>query len=148
MHLSISLFSSSVFNRNGIFSSDLVDAMEECVNSGANVINMSLGGPGRSFIEEREIQNLARRGVLFIAASGNSGDDGNPKEYPAGYASVMSVGAANDDKKVAGFSTWNDEVSLAAPGVDVASLGSSSDRCVLFQSCSCVLLFISKFWFI
>ena len=117
-----------VFNSAGIFTSDLVDAMEECVNSGAKVINMSLGGPGRSWLEERQIKSLYDRGVLLVAASGNSGDAGNPVEYPAAYSSVMSVGAADNNKKVAGFSTWNDQLSLAAPGVEVASLGKSSDR--------------------
>lgn len=63
-----------------------------------------------------------------MAASGNDANGGNLVEYPAGYPEVLSVGAVDRFNQVATFSTHNTAVDIAAPGVDVLSLGSSNDR--------------------
>jgi hypothetical protein len=47
--------------------------------------------------------------------------------FPAGYDHVMSVAAIDESSRVAGFSTRNDAVDIAAPGVDVLSLGTFGD---------------------
>ena len=48
-------------------------------------------------------------------------------EYPAGYDHVISVGAVDESSRVAEFSTHNAAVDVAAPGVDILSLGTSSN---------------------
>ena len=60
-----------------------------------------------------------------MAASGNNAYSGNDILYPAGYDHVMSVAAVDEFRRVARFSTHNDAVDIAAPGVNVLSLGSS-----------------------
>ena len=47
-------------------------------------------------------------------------------EYPAGYDHVISVGAVDESSRVAEFSSHNAAVDVAAPGVDILSLGASS----------------------
>jgi subtilisin family serine protease len=39
--------------------------------------------------------------------------------YPAGYDSVLSVGAIDENKNRASFSQYNNMVDFTAPGVDV-----------------------------
>ena len=60
-----------------------------------------------------------------MASSGNYANELNPVIYPAAYDHVISVAAVDESRRVAGFSTHNTAVDIAAPGVDVLSLGSS-----------------------
>jgi len=99
--------------------SDLIAAVRSCRGAGAQVINMSLGGPTPSSIEEQAFGDAYDAGVLSVAAAGNEGD--TSYSYPASYNSVISVGAINSKGAVASFSQKNDHVEFAAPGVDVLS---------------------------
>eukprot|EP00541_Cyclophora_tenuis_P014593 CAMPEP_0116563212 /NCGR_PEP_ID=MMETSP0397-20121206/12607_1 /TAXON_ID=216820 /ORGANISM="Cyclophora tenuis, Strain ECT3854" /LENGTH=344 /DNA_ID=CAMNT_0004089629 /DNA_START=163 /DNA_END=1194 /DNA_ORIENTATION=+ len=110
-----------VFGNSGTWAwaSSLIAACELCRDAGAKVINMSLGGGGRSTAEENEFQNLFNQGVLSIAAAGNSGN--SAFSYPASYPSVVSVAAIDVNENRAGFSQYNSQVDIAAPGVNVRS---------------------------
>lgn len=101
------------------YSSDLVYAANRCKAAGAKVISMSLGGSTSSTTENTAFQNLQNQGILSIAAAGNGGN--TTKSYPAGYASVVSVAAVDQNDVVASFSQQNNDVELAAPGVSVLS---------------------------
>ena len=109
-----------VFGKDGwAYSSTLASAANKCGAAGANVISMSLGGTTKSITEQRAFDSLLSKGVLPIAAAGN---DGNSKtSYPAGYASVMSVAAVDENKAWASFSQYNSDVEIAGPGVGVLS---------------------------
>ncbi|MES2318117.1 MAG: S8 family serine peptidase [Pseudomonadota bacterium] len=109
-----------VFNAAGwAYSSSLAAAANKCGAAGANVISMSLGGPTSNNTEKRAFDALAAKGVLSIAASGN--DANTAISYPAGYASVMSVGAVDENKAWASFSQYNSKVEIVGPGVAVLS---------------------------
>ena len=101
------------------FSSSLVTALDRCEQAGAKVVSMSLGGTVKSRTEETAFANANGRGVLSIAAAGNSGN--TQVSYPAGYASVMSVAAVDSNRAIATFSQQNADVEIAAPGVAVKS---------------------------
>lgn len=101
------------------YSSTLATAANKCGAAGANVISMSLGGSRMVKTEDRAFASLASKGVLSIAAAGNDGTTG--ASYPAGYASVMSVAALDENKQWATFSQYNSKVEIAAPGVNVLS---------------------------
>lgn len=109
-----------VFGADGwAYSSTLASAANKCGAANANVISMSLGGGRPSMTEQRAFNALEAKGVLNVAAAGN---DGNTAiSYPAGYASVMSVGALDENKAWASFSQYNAKVEIAAPGVNVLS---------------------------
>lgn len=101
------------------YSSTLASAANKCKAAGANVISMSLGGPTQNTTEKNTFAALETAGILSIAAAGN---DGNTRvSYPAGYASVVSVGAVDENKAWATFSQYNSKVELAGPGVGVLS---------------------------
>ncbi|WIT13223.1 S8 family serine peptidase [Paucibacter sediminis] len=109
-----------VFGADGwAYSSTLASAANKCGTAGANVISMSLGGSRLNKTEDKAFSTLASKGVLSIAAAGNDGT--TAKSYPAGYASVMSVAALDENKQWASFSQYNSKVEIAAPGVNVLS---------------------------
>jgi subtilisin family serine protease len=58
---------------------------------GPVVINMSLGGPGRSAMIEAAVDYAISKGVIVVASAGNSGYDG--MGYPGGLPQVISTGA-------------------------------------------------------
>ncbi|NHZ82991.1 S8 family serine peptidase [Massilia sp. CCM 8695] len=101
------------------YSSSLATAANKCGSAGANVISMSLGGARASKTEQRAFDALAAKGVLSIAAAGNDGN--TVVSYPAGYASVMMVGALDENKAWASFSQYNSKVEISGPGVGVLS---------------------------
>lgn len=97
----------------------IVYAIEE----GADVVNLSLGGPGSGCPPYYELaaEFAAERGVLLVAASGNLGAEGNPRIYPAGCDGYVAVGATDSSDEWAAFSGHHDYVDLAAPGVSILS---------------------------
>jgi serine protease len=94
-----------VFNDAGWgYSSDLAQAANLCAAAGANIISMSLGGGGANNTEENAFNDFTNNGGLVIAAAGNDGN--NVRSYPAGYASVMMIGAVDANNLVADFSQF------------------------------------------
>ncbi|KFC71968.1 S8 family serine peptidase [Massilia sp. LC238] len=109
-----------VFGANGwAYSSTLASAANKCGAAGANVISMSLGGGRKSTTEQKAFDSLYSKGVLSLAAAGNDGN--TVVSYPAGYSSVVMVGAVDENKQWATFSQYNSSVELAGPGVSVLS---------------------------
>jgi len=109
-----------VFNEAGWgYSSSLVSAVDTCVNNGANVVTMSLGGSASSTTEQNALTAHQNNGVLLIAAAGNDGD--NTHSYPASYDAVMSVAAIDNNKDHAAFSQYTNQVEIAGPGEAILS---------------------------
>jgi alpha-tubulin suppressor-like RCC1 family protein/subtilisin family serine protease len=117
-------------------SSDIAQAVYYAVDKGADVINMSFGGYGRSTVEEDALQVAFGHSVL-VASAGNDGNPNLPHQfgkdmYPAAYNWVLGVMAekpapsANGDY-LADFSNWDykpqdsHEYEVMAPGVDIYS---------------------------
>lgn len=94
-----------VFNAVGWgYSSDLAKAANLCGQAGASIISMSLGGGAANSTEENAFDAFTANGGLVIAAAGNDGN--NVRSYPAGYKSVMMVGAVDADNLIADFSQF------------------------------------------
>jgi serine protease len=102
-------------------SAGVLAAVAACVENGANIISISLGGGGYSQTENSTYEDVyLNNGVLIIAAAANGGNSG--MSYPASYPSVMSV-AAVDSRSYnrASFSQYNGQVEISGPGVKVES---------------------------
>ncbi len=94
-----------VFNEAGWgYSSDLAQAANLCAAAGANIITMSLGGGAANSTEENAFNNFTNNGGLVLAAAGNDGN--NTRSFPAGYPSVMMIGANDGDNNIADFSQF------------------------------------------
>lgn len=99
--------------------SEIARGIVAAAKAGKSVINLSVGGPGDDPDIDSAIVQAVRSGSLVVAASGNSGTQGNWLTYPAADPHVFTVAATTQDDQVAGFSTESPYVDIAAPGVNI-----------------------------
>jgi type VII secretion-associated serine protease mycosin len=114
----------------------LPKAIRYAADHGADVINMSLGGPGATMEERAAVAYAISKGVVVVASAGNDGDSKDPKKvdkdgvaqlsYPAGFPGVIGVAAVTRDGAPMKFSDRNSSVLVAAPGTGVFSTGSKT----------------------
>jgi serine protease len=98
-------------------SADIADAIRFAADNGAHVINLSLGGGMPSGVMARAVAHARRKGVVVVAAAGNSGT--GRVSYPAAYPGVIAVSATRYDDALAPYSSYGKQVALAAPGGDM-----------------------------
>ncbi|MCZ6634337.1 MAG: S8 family peptidase, partial [bacterium] len=98
---------------------DLAAAILYAVDNGAHIINMSWGGPERSFLITDALHFASENGLLLIAAAGNSGEVGIVS--PAARNITIAVGATDRNDRLASFSTIGASLDLTAPGVNILS---------------------------
>lgn len=85
----------------------------------ADIINLSLGGPGYSQFEADIYQQATDAGAIIIAAAGNDGVA--TRYYPAAYSSVTCVSAIDSQDQLANYSNFGDWVDLTAPGGNLST---------------------------
>jgi serine protease len=98
--------------------SDIAEAIIFAADNGANVINMSLGGGGESKLMQEAIDYAYRKGVVIVAAAGNS--NRNAAFYPARYPKVIAVSAISSTGEKAPYSNYGAGVDVSAPGGAIA----------------------------
>jgi subtilisin family serine protease len=115
-----------VLDANGRAPNSVIAAgIEWAIDSGAHVINLSLGSPTDSLAVREAVERAERHGVVVVAAAGNGNTTG--REYPAAYPSVVGVAASTTtDARWVGTlgatgSNHGPWVSVAAPGVSILS---------------------------
>ena len=115
--------------RESVIQRSLANGIKYAVTHGARVISMSIGYSAPSMTVRAELQDAYDHGVVVIASAGNSGGPSSsrggqaPESFPADYPGVISVSAVDANGAVAGFSSDNLSVKLAAPGVSVPAQG-------------------------
>ncbi len=102
------------------YASSTSAAIIYAVDNGAEVINASWGSPFYSSIIDDAVKYAVEHGVVFVAASGNSGTD--IPFFPAKSDFVVTVGASDSHDQVTYFSSFGPWLDLAAPGLDILSL--------------------------
>jgi subtilisin family serine protease len=95
-------------------------ALIYAADNGADVVSMSFGFTFRAHLLEEALAYAKEKGAILVAAAGN--DFTEQINYPAGYGSVMAVGASTDSDQVATFSTFGDHIDVVAPGHSILSL--------------------------
>jgi serine protease len=106
-----------VLNESGYGTiSDIAAAIRYAADNGAQVINMSLGGPFPSRILHKAVQYAHSRGVVIVCAAGNNGRSG--LSYPAAFPECISVSAVRYDGTITWYSSYGKGVTIAAPGGD------------------------------
>ncbi|MGJ4932157.1 S8 family serine peptidase [Bradyrhizobium sp. HKCCYLS2038] len=120
--------------------SDLVSALDYCMEHDIDVANMSLGGGDPSQIIEDRILRAKQRGMACIVAAGNSS---GPVQFPGSTPHCLSVAAmgkwgefpddsfhaqqaldgfrSSDGYFPAKFSCFGPEIDVCAPGVGIVS---------------------------
>ena len=84
------------------------------VDSGAQIVNCSMGTSENNPLIEDAVLYAHNQNVLIVAASGNS--EQSEASYPAAYPSVISVGAVDARGEHLDFSNYGTYLSLTAPG--------------------------------
>lgn len=119
--------------------SQLIDALEYCIEKQIDVVNLSLGGAEVSEALEQQILRAKRAGIACIVAAGNTG---GPVQYPASSPNVLAVAAIGKLNEFppdsyhsetltqymdangyfsAKFSCYGPQVAVCAPGVAIVS---------------------------
>ncbi|HMB66316.1 MAG TPA: S8 family serine peptidase, partial [Patescibacteria group bacterium] len=111
----------------------VIRAIDYAIANGADIINLSFVGPGRSDSMHEAILRAHKAGVIVVAAAGNEKSAGhgydldrNPM-YPVCYDSeygedvIIGVGATDPLDQKADFSSYGKCVDIMAPGSSVFS---------------------------
>jgi len=99
---------------------EVLEGIVAAINSGANIINLSLGGTGDSSALHSLIDQGTQKGVLFVAASGNT--PGAALTYPASYPGVLAVTASGPDGQLASYANDGPFVRAMEPGTSIVYL--------------------------
>jgi len=116
---------------------DVARAIDYAREKGAQIINLSFVGEGRSATLEDAIARAYQAGVLVVAAAGNEVTTGldmttNPR-YPVchdggpGNNWVIGVASVDNNNQLASFSNYGNCVDLIAPGVGIFSTLDKND---------------------
>lgn len=97
--------------------SDIADAIRYAVDAGADVINLSIGGPLGSSLIEEALTYASRKGTVLVAAAGNGGWDVT-QFLPAAHPMVIAVSATDRFDQKPRFSNFGSKIAVAAPGGD------------------------------
>lgn len=100
--------------------SSVVEGIEWAVTHGADVINLSLGGPRRSPALDQAVRYAVDHDVVVVAAAGNEGT--TEPWYPAASGGAIGVGATDaGGRELAWFSNAGESVDVVAPGMGISS---------------------------
>jgi thermitase len=91
------------------------------VDSGADIINMSLGikHTGGGLPHEDVIRYALSKNVTVVAASGNDGT--SERYYPGALPGVIAVGATDNAGNVTRFTSYGANITVVAPGSQIYS---------------------------
>lgn len=105
----------------------VIQGIDYAVNAGCRVINMSWGGPESSALLLESLQRAESRGVLAVAACGNSASNNDiapiyPSSYTLELSNILSVAATDRWDETPRFSNYGKRsVDIAAPGDEILS---------------------------
>jgi len=111
-----------VLNSNGVGPDSVIArGIVYAADRGAKIINMSFGSKTSSQSLVRAISYAHDKGVLLVAAAGNSANLDNAAIYPACFEQVLAVGAMDEADEASDFSQHRPYVAVSAPGVNITS---------------------------
>ncbi|QWC00193.1 InlB B-repeat-containing protein [Mycoplasmatota bacterium] len=124
-HVQLMVIKANLVGEDSFYDSDLIEGIYYAVDQGADIINLSLGGPGFNSLTESAINYARNNGVIVVAASGNDGS--NEAFYPAAYESSISVSAVDANGIIASYSNYGDTIDISAPGSDIVTTYINND---------------------
>lgn len=131
-------------------SGDVITAVRLAADSGARVINLSLGGDQESPGLSDAIRYATEKGSLVVAAAGNDGPAAAPK-WPAAFELTLAVAFTDQQNVPSSRSQSGEYIDIAAPGVSILSTtngdygySSGSSMAAGFVSGAAALLFAAQ----
>jgi subtilisin family serine protease len=119
--------------------SDLIDALDQCIDRQLDIVNLSLGSSETSELVAQKLIEVRQHGVACIVAAGNTS---GPVQFPGTQPSVLTVAAIGQlnqylpdsyhaqtvqqnlvagDMFSAKFTCFGPQVAVAGPGVAIVS---------------------------
>lgn len=122
-----------IFGSGGASTSSSYRAILYAAEKEVDIISASWGGGAKDDILRLAIAEAGKKGVLFVAASGNDSTNNDVRrQYPSSYkelydgspiTNIISVGASDNQDNPASFSNYgNESVDVFAPGTLILSL--------------------------
>lgn len=124
------LYAVKVLNSRGSgYTSWILNGLAWCYRYGMHIVNLSLGSGATTHSPSnysRAYENAGRRlrsrGILPVAAAGNSGATSRPYVgNPARCPSFMAVSSIDCNRRRSSFSSYGPQVEICAPGTNVLS---------------------------
>ncbi|WP_139367605.1 S8 family peptidase [Bacillus alkalicellulosilyticus] len=119
------IYAVKVLDKNGSgYLSDLIKGIDWAISNNMDIINLSLGAPTHSSSLQEIVEKAYSKGILVVAAAGNSGKTdgtGDTVAFPARYPTVIAVAATDARDARASFSATGSTVEVSAPGVRILS---------------------------
>lgn len=96
----------------------VVQAVYHAVDNGADIINLSLGGPEESPALTAALAYADQHGVYVTTTAGNEGQEriNWPGASATSFSRVVSVTSVDVDDRKSSFANWHANVEIAAPG--------------------------------
>ena len=120
-----------VFSNSGVSdTAALYKAFDFAIENNVDVINLSLGLPGRMISEslDDEVREIANYPKWVVNSAGNDNlDSCSTSPQRAKAATLYKVQAHNEDLISAGFTNYGSCTDLSAPGVDIQSLSNTGN---------------------
>lgn len=111
-----------VLDKSGVGpDSAIARGIVHATDHGARIINMSFGSSMASQLLSRAVRYAHDKGVLLVAAAGNTAHRDNAPIYPASFEQVLAVGATDEIGELGDFSQHHPYVGVSAPGVKITS---------------------------
>jgi subtilisin family serine protease len=104
---------------------DLANAVRYAADNGAHIMSNSWGGPRASQILGEAFAFAQERGVISVAAAGNSANNVDGIA-PASLPGVVAVAALDPDQMPAFFSNVGSRIDISAPGVQILSTSANA----------------------
>ncbi len=94
----------------------IANAIRYAADHGAQVINMSLGGPLPSAVLGKAVAYAHSKGVTVVCAAGN--EKRSRVGYPAAHDGAVAVAAVDGTGVRSWYSNWGKDLDVSAPGGD------------------------------
>ena len=99
----------------------IAQGIEYAVAQGADIINMSLGGPSVHPYLRSAVLEAVKAGVIVLCAAGNDGPDPLTVNYPAAFSETIAIASYNQQGQISRFSSRGPQVDFAFPGEKILS---------------------------
>jgi len=103
-----------------------IDFVVKRARKNKSVVNLSLAGQFSRALND-VMSRARKKGVVVVVAAGNEHQNACNLS-PASSVHVITVGATDRSDRSASFSNWGKCVDVFAPGVDIVSLGITSNN--------------------
>lgn len=130
-------------NNGSCWADDVAVAIKTAVDSGVNIINLSLGSDSESQLITNAVIYAASKNVLVVAAAGNDGPYQGSIDYPAFNIETVGVGALDENLITTewssrGFNASSSpyileegDIEFAAPGANIESTWKDGNYVIL-----------------